>query len=263
MGQDATMDALLGMVEQCSNKCLQYAIDKNERLIGELLIKMIVKSKYDKTSIDNILHKNKSNHKQYNKNKNKNNNSNKNKSQKRRKKQLKTLFKSLTKSTYQPRKQSRDDNDNSDSTHIGFKNINLSKNNSKQSKETLVTNGGIDQVVACDTDKFEMNDINRELGLFGNSSENESNSDSNINYDINTISDDSLKIVLLFLNPFDIYFTQCNYIFTVMLYNHVPITSRTTYTVSKRFNLLLKQIHSSRNILHTIVPGHHRRLVSI
>ena len=83
MRQDATMDALLGMIEQCSNKSLQHVIDKNERLIGELLIKMIIKSQYDKTSIDNIFHKNKSNQKQCNKNKNKNNNSNKNKSQKR------------------------------------------------------------------------------------------------------------------------------------------------------------------------------------
>ena len=46
VAQDATMDALLLMVEQSSNKCLQHAIDKNQRLIGELLIKMIIESKY-------------------------------------------------------------------------------------------------------------------------------------------------------------------------------------------------------------------------
>lgn len=46
VGQDATLDALLLMAEQSSNKCIQHAIDKNQRLIGELLIKMIIKSKY-------------------------------------------------------------------------------------------------------------------------------------------------------------------------------------------------------------------------
>ena len=296
MGEDTTMDALLVMVEQCSSKCLQHAIDKNGRLIGELLIKMIIKSKYNKNSIDNIFNKNKSNQKQHHKNKNQNknkNNNNNNVSTKRgrgrgkrnksnsnvinsktmndndkpkSKNQLKTLFKSLTKSTYQPRKQSSDDNDNSDSIHIGLKNISFHKSNSKQTKEISMTNAGIDQVIAPDTDSdvdsscissdSDMNDsidntseINAPLASQSNHC---SNSPSNC--DINKISDDSLKIILLFVTPYDIYFENYSEI-----YSSLTAKSRTMYTVSKRFNLLLKQIHNNKHVSHSIVPGHQNR----
>ena len=250
------------MVEQCSDKCLQHAIDKNQRLIGEMLIKMIIQSKYT-NAYSNDETKNDSNQ-QHNQNKN---NNRSNKSNKRRKKgdgsrrnskssdsqkpsdkeapksktQLKQLFKSLTKSTYQPRKRSSDKNSKTNSigssVNVGI-NIAAGHGTDSESDSNSDSDSGNDSGINSNTNYT----ITPSLTI----------SSSTLDGGIHKISDDSLKNVLIFVNPCDIYFID-------YVYWELTTTFKTTYTVSKRFNILLKQIHDNKNILHTIVPRRYHR----
>ena len=233
-GKYTTLPKLLNLVDECTDRCLSKAMRRNEREIDELLLKMLIQSKY----------KHYASHHPENQDSKETENEDID---------LEILFEKITSTKYRKNPPLEPINCNSEKNNINnrsssltpqifeFRNIAHEKYQEKRKKKRKRKQKKHQSTV-------RKSSVSSTDGVGNNNQNNNDNTNSTKNIGIGDISDNCLQLILTFLSPSVIHaLASDGYKFRTPKFTSL-------HSLSKRFNTLITRNYNSNLIHYTTIP---------